>query len=366
MGGNYWTTPNPGGGSCTDKYCSYTCLDLDGDGVCDSSCDVGTKAADYDYLPLTDNVNQCIQVIDNGDPEDKIDVVFVPDGFMTEGEMDTFANSILPLHISGSSGILTREPFLSDAARFNFYYFNESDNFSCRKSADCRRVDIEYLLSIRCPIVDEIIVLVNSTEYFGYAYTTNGFAVSTSGPLSGTAKAEQITSHEFGHSFGGLKDEYANLRTISETSYPNCDEYGCPKWCSVAPAKAEPPWDVCDAITIEADCDNSPICSWFSSVLVPGECTLIDYSQGNFTEGLTCIEGAECYHNCHGTNGFRSSLNSLMSGYVNDAFNEVSQTHIENIFKCCYPVDQPEFLSVNCSDWNNNNSNRYAGCTTYG
>src|SRR3989344_3956650 len=146
----------------------------------------------------------------------EIDVVFVADGYVNDEEMKTFV-SVLPKHIGiaeGSRGILSREPFLSNQKRFNFYYINKTNTLNCLSDAkedvtECY-LSTKSLVLENCPFHDEIIVLVNTTEHLGRAYTSYHILVSPANFVQafGAISSEVITSHEFGHSFGGLKDEY--------------------------------------------------------------------------------------------------------------------------------------------------------------
>ena len=41
------------------------------------------------------------------------------------------------------------------------------------------------------------------------------------------------------------------------------------------------------------------------------------------------------------------------------------QKIIDNIFKCCYPQTPNEFNATFCTEWNQENADRYSKCTTY-
>ena len=313
-------------------------------------------------------LGNCVELIKNGKSRKKIDVVFVADGYVNDEEMKTFV-SVLPKHIGiaeGSRGILSREPFLSNQKRFNFYYINKTNTLNCLSDAkedvtECY-LSTKSLVLENCPFHDEIIVLVNTTEHLGRAYTSYHILVSPANFVQafGAISSEIITSHEFGHSFGGLKDEYISPFNISDLTFPNCDSYGCQKWCSGTPDLTEPPWEDCSLIFGESECISNADCSWFS---LNNKCALNPYRRGDFSEGLTCSEGTSCIHNCHGTDGFRSSQNSVM-GLLTEPleFNAVSKTHIENIFMCCYPQTLDEYDAEICEQWNEENNGRYSNC----
>ncbi|MBI2128815.1 hypothetical protein HYU07_01115 [Candidatus Woesearchaeota archaeon] len=242
----------------------------------------------------------CKTVVENGDHESKIDVVFLANGY-SEEQLLTFASTDVP---SNSETILFYEPFSQNRQKFNIYYVDKAYDTSCYDfgNADCENDAFE--LASLCPFYDQIIVLTNYPHRSWAQYS--GLAISQ-------ADGPKTTTHEFGHSFGGLADEYSEEGRASAKDRPNCDIAGCPKWCDGA--------------------------------------------------GANCIAGAGCYKGCTIYEDYRSSENSLMnSEYTANEFNVVSINHMNKIFKCCYPSSQEEYASVDCAGWNVDNSLRYSGC----
>jgi hypothetical protein len=308
--------------------------------------------------------DECVAFVKNGENSKKINLVFVPDGYITNEELENFKSVILPKYIGmnpNETGIFSREPFKTNMDRFNIYYINENNSFGYDSSSVNINIATERVAKY-CPFFDSIIVVVK--DYLsGYAYTGYNFAVVPGGrpDISGLFE-EKITSHEFGHSFGGLKDEYTNIFPVSATNFPNCDTYGCSKWCTGTPIKPAPQWEKCASLNNDQQgCSNNPDCIWNSAFST--HCMLKSSELGDFSEGLNCVEGTGCYHNCRGTNGFRSSLSSIMRYPQNaDSFNIVSINHLAALFKCCYPQISGEFDDVFCTQWNTNNFNRYNSC----
>ncbi len=162
-----------------------------------------------------------------GDPANKLDIVFLPDGY-TKDEMDKFIKDcerfkgfilqskpfnelqdkinifgvLAPSEESGTdlpgkdiwkNTLLSTHFYTFDSER----YLTSSDNKAIRNVAS----NAPY---------DQIIIIVNSEKYGGGGIY-NFFTVTS----SNHALADFLVIHEFGHSFAGLADEYYS----SETSY---------------------------------------------------------------------------------------------------------------------------------------------------
>jgi hypothetical protein len=116
----------------------------------------------------------------------------------------------------------------------NFYIVNQQGSFGCRRDENtrtliyCDDVEVERFAS-QCP-ADQIVIILNDAEFCGtasfYARACNGWNL------------EQVATHEFGHTFGGLGDEYSYSSAYPEykaiaAAYPNCDSEGCGKWQTI-------------------------------------------------------------------------------------------------------------------------------------
>ena len=147
----------------------------------------------------------------NGTPESKVDIVILPDGY-TANEMpqfqqdcqslvnvfsqaEPFASQLAPSEESGvdipASHIWKRT--ILNSHFYTFYidrYCTTRNYFSVKDVA----ANAPY---------DQIYILVNSSEYGGGGFY-NFYSMSTAGNMSSSS----VIVHEFGHAFAGLADEY--------------------------------------------------------------------------------------------------------------------------------------------------------------
>ena len=122
-----------------------------------------------------------------GDPNKAIDVAILAEGYTT-AEMDSFYRDA---EIAVKS-ILDYEPFKSHAGDFNF--------------VAVAMAGIPY---------EHIIILANTPEYGG-----GGIYNSYTLTAAGHKMFKPVVVHEFGHSFGGLGDEYFYEGDVMDDSYP--------------------------------------------------------------------------------------------------------------------------------------------------
>jgi hypothetical protein len=172
---------------------------------------------------------QVIKILENGKPENKVDIVFIPEGYTREDS----------------------SKLINDAERFKGYLFNTSpfkehkDNFNINLVlawSEERGTDIppeniwnntminsrfytfyldRYLMTTDNKTLrnvasnapyDQIYILVNTDQYGGGAIY-NHYSVC----ISDNEFSEYVFTHEFGHCFAFLADEYYN----SEVAYEN-------------------------------------------------------------------------------------------------------------------------------------------------
>jgi hypothetical protein len=163
-----------------------------------------------------------IPIVENGPPSNRIDLVFVGDGYL-ESELDAYA-----IHVAGGfSALFTEEPFSTYQTLFNAYRVevisNESgvDNdptpgierdtalnmgFWCNdiERLLCVSVTLAYQYANNAPDVDQVLAVANSTKYGGAGYPTADLATYS----GGNGSATEVAVHEIGHSLGDLADEY--------------------------------------------------------------------------------------------------------------------------------------------------------------
>ncbi|MCH5318311.1 MAG: peptidase M64 [Paramuribaculum sp.] len=167
-----------------------------------------------------------------GDPKEVIDVAILAEGY-TEEEMDSF----YVYAEKAVSAMLNHEPFKAMADRFNFVAVaspSAESGVSIPRKGDWKQTAFgshfstfysdRYLTTDRLPQVhdalrgipyEHIIILANTPEYGGGGIFNSYVMSSAKHPAM-----PPVIVHEFGHSFGGLGDEYFYEGDVMEDSYP--------------------------------------------------------------------------------------------------------------------------------------------------
>ena len=159
-------------------------------------------------------------VLVNGTPESKVDIVILPEGY-TASEMSQFQQ-----HCQALVDVFAQqEPFASHLEDFNFRAVlapSEESGVDIPASHTWKRTilnahfDTFYIdrycttrsyfsvkdVAANAPY-DQIYILVNSSQYGGGGFY-NFYSMSTAGNMSSAS----VIIHEFGHAFAGLADEY--------------------------------------------------------------------------------------------------------------------------------------------------------------
>jgi hypothetical protein len=229
------------------------------------------------------NDNSCKSLMVNGASDDKIDLVFLGQGFES---VEDFENKVREyVDFNGlRSGIFGFNIFKDNKDRFNVYMIDrvlEFEDLECE--VGCKGIDSLVCCNNKkvaraagdCAY-DEIAILINEDRFCGSA---SDYAKVCTG--QGSGNKPMVLVHEFGHSFGGLGDEYdygvhGGLEWLKDYSFPNCVK----------------------------DCADWPV-------------------------GVN----AGCFAICGYSNYFRSEeRNSIMYGYF-PVFNDVSKLHLEGLFE---------------------------------
>jgi hypothetical protein len=172
------------------------------------------------------------RIYGSGDPHTSLDIVFLAEGY-TKGEMDKFRGDVKRF-----ADILSREsPFDKYADRINIWAVESASQesgtdvpgegiyVSTALNSSYYTFDVDRYLTTQdigrvndyaaAAPHDQIVVLINSSRYGGggvYNYYT---AVTSDHKFS-----PQVFTHEFGHGFAGLADEYFNSEVAYEDFYP--------------------------------------------------------------------------------------------------------------------------------------------------
>ncbi len=196
----------------------------------DSLDEQGRLTGGSTMLPVTDlaaaagivHGGSWTTIIDNGPPANRIDVVFVGDGYQ-EPELDSYAAHVL----NGLNALITQEPFLTYSTYFNFHRVDVISNdsgvdndpvqgilrdtaldmgFWCNgiERLLCVNVGAAYAYASNAPEVDHVLAVANSIKYGGAGYTLSDLATFS----GGNDAAPEVAIHEMGHSLGDLADEY--------------------------------------------------------------------------------------------------------------------------------------------------------------
>lgn len=159
-------------------------------------------------------------VMVNGTPESKVDIVILPEGY-TADEIPLFQQ-----HCQNLVNVFAQqEPFASHINDFNFRAVlapSEESGIDIPASHTWVRTILNahfytFYIDRYCTTrnyfsvkdvaanapYDQIYILVNSNQYGGGGFY-NFYSMSTAGNMS----ASEVIVHEFGHAFGGLGDEY--------------------------------------------------------------------------------------------------------------------------------------------------------------
>ncbi|MBU0530636.1 MAG: M64 family metallopeptidase [Nanoarchaeota archaeon] len=167
----------------------------------------------------------CTNVFVNGDLSN-VDVVFLANNYESVLDFKSDVNSYIDrngLH----NGLLSIDPFKSNAFRFNFYLVEELFDLECFTGKDyllCNHRKVKSIASA-CPH-DYVIVLSKHSVFDDSAFLRSSAYLDMA--TLNTADNRLVLAHEFGHLFGDLADEYITGEYYVDA--PNCDVVTCPKW----------------------------------------------------------------------------------------------------------------------------------------
>ena len=186
------------------------------------------------YFIKTERVDEYknFEVLNSGDPSVKVDIVIIPEGY-TEEEMDEFNKDCEKFaeHLFNSS------PFRENTDKFNIWGI---EAHSIESGTDIPKEDVwkktlvnssfytfdleRYVMTYDNKTLrnvasnapyDQIYVLVNSDKYGGGSIY-NHYSMS----VTGNQYFEFIVTHEFGHGFASLADEYYTSDVAYQDFYP--------------------------------------------------------------------------------------------------------------------------------------------------
>ncbi len=251
----------------------------------------------------------------SGDTAEKLDILFLPDGYTAE-EMDDFKKDCEKF----KDYIFYYEPFKEMKDNINVWAVlapsEESgtdipgDNVwkNTLLNTTYYTFDSErYLMTYDYKVVrdlaanapyDQIYILVNSSKYGGGAIY-NYYSVTA----AKNEKARQIFIHEFGHGFGGLADEYYTSDVSYQDFYPTDIE----------------PWE--PNITTRVNFERK-----WKDLLTDG-IPLPTPNEPEFSDVIGLFEGGG--YVAHGV--YRPTYNSIMKAFDSDEFNIVCKNALKQM-----------------------------------
>src|SRR5690606_16295692 len=189
-------------------------------------------ATDVSDLPLNDKTVKVISSLNNGLPENKVDILIIGDGY-TANEFQKFEDDLE----RSTANIFEVEPLKSHKEKFNIRgIFKPSQDSGVTESGaeTVKKTAVNlafgalgqdrYLLTEDLKSVhdiaayapaDAIVIMANSDKYGG-----GGIYNFYSTFSSDHASSAFLLVHEFGHSFFGLGDEYYSSSTAYNDFYP--------------------------------------------------------------------------------------------------------------------------------------------------
>jgi hypothetical protein len=185
----------------------------------------------YFILNETSEKFETFEVLSNGKPENKVDIVILAEGYSTL-EMEKFKEDAKRV----TKYLFEEEPFKSEKQKFNVsavltpslesgtdipgeHIYKNTHFNSTFYTFDVSRYlttsDMKNILDAAAIVpYDHIYVLVNTERYGG-----GGFYNLVSVCTSDNSLTKEVFVHEFGHGFAGLGDEYYNSEVAYEDFY---------------------------------------------------------------------------------------------------------------------------------------------------
>ncbi|MBU1704289.1 MAG: hypothetical protein KJ922_02910, partial [Nanoarchaeota archaeon] len=173
----------------------------------------------------------CISVLYQGDPEEKIDVVFLGYKYKTSADFEKDVNDRI------NNIMFKIYPFGDHKSKFNIYRVDKFD-LGCEVGGfiKCDSFEIQKLAS-KCPN-DYVFVLVDRSVVVDALNPVRSSAIGNLAKVN-TADDKFVLMHEFGHTFPltPLADEYVDVWYESQgfdpSNFPNCDTIPCSKWSDI-------------------------------------------------------------------------------------------------------------------------------------
>jgi len=174
------------------------------------------------------NKPDCTQVLYHGSPDEKIDVVFLKNGYESNEDFEADVNDYINVVFQQIA------PFSSNLDKFNFYRIDNQE-VECESSSfiRCDSFRVKEIAS-NCPN-DYLLVLADRGKIKDSLLPLRSSSISNLASIN-TADNKLVLIHEFGHTFADLADEYVDdsyYGSFDVAVFPNCDFPGCEDWKNI-------------------------------------------------------------------------------------------------------------------------------------
>ena len=208
----------------------------------------------------------CKEFIKKGG-KNKADVLLIADGYNNDQKIKDILTEILDSE-GTNQGFFSEEPFKSNKEKFNFWYLNSNGKINYEKDSYVARFGTQPQISDvvtqadYCPWYDYIVLLSKSKDF------RSNCMAGKPGPCRISLANEdfpgRLFTHEFGHMFASLVDEYYNLVESQESTYgfeEFFSEFQTGPNCKKSQSEAESEWgsltDIEYVNGCGGDCDES-------------------------------------------------------------------------------------------------------------
>jgi hypothetical protein len=174
---------------------------------------------------LAQDSNGYVTLINNGDPAEKLDVLYLGDDYSPD-QLSLYRSDVEVFY----QQLLNVEPFSTFAGNINIHRIDNTHDLGCWYSGRLIQCDTNQVLAVALNAPhDFIVVIVNNSQYGGSGGSLIAVAFRDTDP-DRTGNGPRVAVHEIGHTFGRLADEYlaqySGLRNA-----PNCTiDPKCSAW----------------------------------------------------------------------------------------------------------------------------------------
>lgn len=325
-------------------------------------CPSETVCSNGACIVSTTKVYTCQKLFYSGNPQDKINLFFISDGFNDQNLEYFYKNVRWGIDLEGkSNGLFSKTPYKESKNKFNIYTISSNNIFDCllthNAGPNAKPCDISKIMEIpkgSCGVskVDYVVLVgypyspINPSEKRSGIWNADAISIVLA-DLTDPTWIEASINHEVGgHGIGGLGDEYYDFNSYKESwnIWPNIDRAGCPKWCSGI-IKINTPcyltyteWRKCVEPYLDQTCLNGNEehkCGYSSNIKACYDSAYQkELTSGrvlfNCDIGTNCVDQAGCYWGAgYSLANFRSTEESIMkSSYIDGTYGPIGVKEI--------------------------------------